>query len=43
MVGFRNIAVHDYQDINQAILQSIIEKEINDLQGFARIILKQLY
>jgi uncharacterized protein YutE (UPF0331/DUF86 family) len=43
MVGFRNIAVHDYQDINQAILQSIIEKEINDLQCFARVILKQLY
>ena len=39
MVGFRNIAVHEYKQIDEEILQSIIEKNLNDLLEFARIIL----
>lgn len=39
MVGFRNIAVHDYKEINQEILQDVIENHLNDLMDFARIIL----
>ena len=30
MVGFRNIAVHDYQSLNIEILQKIIEKHLGD-------------
>lgn len=30
MVGFRNIAVHDYQDIKVSILQSIVEQHLGD-------------
>ncbi|MGL5901908.1 MAG: type VII toxin-antitoxin system HepT family RNase toxin, partial [Cetobacterium sp.] len=30
MVGFRNIAVHDYQSINIEILKKIIENHLND-------------
>lgn len=28
MVGFRNIAVHDYQDINLVILQNILDEHL---------------
>ncbi len=41
MVGFRNIAVHDYQSINIKIVQEIIEKHIDDFIQFSKIILKQ--
>ncbi len=36
MAGFRNIAVHDYKEIDEEILQDIIENHINDLLEFAR-------
>ncbi|SKA03375.1 type VII toxin-antitoxin system HepT family RNase toxin [Selenihalanaerobacter shriftii] len=39
MVGFRNIAVHDYQKLNLKIVQSIIENEIKNISMFSRIIL----
>lgn len=35
MVGFRNIAVHDYQAIQVGIVQAIIEKHLNDFPAFA--------
>ena len=35
MVGFRNIAIHDYQAVNLQIVQAIIEKHLGDLQDFA--------
>lgn len=37
MVGFRNIAVHDYQALNLVIVQAIIERHIDDLPAFARV------
>lgn len=37
MVGFRNIAVHDYQKMNLDILQEIIETHLHDLSEFAQI------
>ena len=40
MVGFRNIAVHDYQSVNLVILQRIIENNMSDLKQFAEILLK---
>jgi uncharacterized protein YutE (UPF0331/DUF86 family) len=40
MVGFRNIAVHDYQNINLNILKQIIEKHLNDLKRFSALMLK---
>lgn len=36
MIGFRNIAVHDYQEIDEEILQDVIENHLNDLLNFAR-------
>ncbi len=34
MVGFRNIAVHDYQNLNLDIVISIIEKHLVDFEAF---------
>ncbi|MGG2057793.1 type VII toxin-antitoxin system HepT family RNase toxin [Priestia megaterium] len=39
MVGFRNIAVHDYQAINQDILQQILEKHSSDFTTYTKQIL----
>jgi len=39
MVGFRNIAIHDYQSINVEILKTILVKHLKDLEDFyARIL-----
>lgn len=38
MVGFRNIAVHDYQSLNLEILQAIIEKHLSDFTNFTKSI-----
>ncbi|NLV21665.1 MAG: DUF86 domain-containing protein [Syntrophomonadaceae bacterium] len=40
-VGFRNIAVHDYQKMNLDILQQIIENHLEDLLNFAQIMLEK--
>jgi uncharacterized protein YutE (UPF0331/DUF86 family) len=40
MVGFRNIAVHDYQNIDLGILQAIIEIHLEDFREYTRVILK---
>lgn len=39
MVGFRNIAVHDYQAINAKILKKIIEHHLDDFTSFTKQIL----
>ncbi|MBM7853688.1 uncharacterized protein YutE (UPF0331/DUF86 family) [Desulfohalotomaculum tongense] len=40
MVGFRNIAVHDYQKLNMKIVERIIEEHLDDFKNFARKILE---
>lgn len=42
MVGFRNIAVHNYQIINLKILEKVIEDNLIDLQQFSQTILEIL-
>lgn len=39
MVGFRNIAVHDYQSLDINVLQSIIEKHLSDFLSFTKVVL----
>lgn len=39
MVGFRNIAVHDYQPLNLGILQAIVEHHLDDFKQFTKAIL----
>lgn len=36
MIGFRNIAIHDYKQIDKSILQDVIENHLSDLIEFAR-------
>lgn len=39
MVGFRNIAVHDYQEINLEILQKILDKHLVDFMQYTKTII----
>jgi uroporphyrinogen-III synthase len=41
MVGFRNIAVHDYQAIDPKILISIITHHLKDLEEFYDVVLRK--
>ena len=36
MIGFRNIAIHEYKEIDENILQDVIENHLNDLKEFIR-------
>lgn len=36
MVGFRNVAVHDYQSLNLAIVRAIIDHHLGDLLTFSK-------
>ena len=38
MVGFRNIAVHQYRDLDLEIVESVIRKDLDDLLAFAQIV-----
>ena len=40
MLGFRNIAVHEYQELDLDIIKSIIENHLQDLLDFAREMLQ---
>lgn len=40
MVGFRNIAVHNYQAINLEIIKNIVNHDMNDIKEFVKLILK---
>ena len=40
MVGFRNIAVHNYQKLNLTIVRSIIDNHLEDFASFTKVILK---
>ena len=40
MIGFRNIAIHDYKEIDEEILADVIENHLTDLIDFAKEILK---
>lgn len=39
MVGFRNIAVHDYLNIELDILGAIINKHLGDFSTFTRLLI----
>ena len=39
MIGFRNIAVHDYKNIDNKILLDVIENHLDDLIEFVKVFL----
>jgi uncharacterized protein YutE (UPF0331/DUF86 family) len=38
MVGFRNLAVHQYRELNLDILDAVIRNNLDDLLSFARAV-----
>jgi uncharacterized protein YutE (UPF0331/DUF86 family) len=38
MIGFRNIAVHQYQSIELAIVEAIVQRDLDDLLALTRTI-----
>jgi len=36
MVGFRNVAVHDYRKLSMVILRSILDERLGDFRQFSR-------
>ncbi len=40
MVGFRNVAVHNYQELDLDIVRSILAERLTDLRAFASLLLK---
>ena len=41
MVGFRNIAVHNYTEIDMAIVRNILNERLVDMKTFAQFLVKQ--
>jgi len=41
MVGFRNMAVHEYYSLNLDIIESIIKTSLNDFKNFTTKIIQQ--
>ena len=37
VMGFRNVAVHDYQALQIAVVRAILEKHLDELLAFARL------
>lgn len=42
IVGFRNIAVHEYQKLNLKIVEAVIEKEIEEVKSFSQKMIKKM-
>jgi uncharacterized protein YutE (UPF0331/DUF86 family) len=40
MVGFRNVAIHDYQRLNLDIVRRIVVEHLEDFLAFARLLLR---
>ncbi len=43
MVGFRNIAVHDYAAIDPEILKAILKKDLKDIEEFYTVLLRHFH
>ena len=43
MVGFRNIAVHNYRELDMNIVRSVIEHRLEDLNSFAALMLQRAF
>lgn len=41
MVGFRNVAVHDYQKLRLEVVRSILDNHLDDFRAFVRAILSR--
>jgi uncharacterized protein YutE (UPF0331/DUF86 family) len=41
MVGFRNILVHEYQEMELAIMEDVIQNHLDELVDYTNLILKE--
>jgi uncharacterized protein YutE (UPF0331/DUF86 family) len=41
MVGFRNIAIHDYQALNLEILKAKVAKDLHDVASFSAAMIRR--
>ncbi|VAW50622.1 Protein of unknown function DUF86, SO_3166 group [hydrothermal vent metagenome] len=41
MVGFRNVAVHNYTEINMEVVRGILNEHMDDMKAFSRLLIKQ--
>jgi len=41
MVGFRNIAIHDYQKLNLDIVRSVLSRRLTDFAAYCQCLLRQ--
>ena len=41
-VGFRNIAVHNYENINWGIVHSLVKYHLSDFSEFAKVVAMRL-
>ncbi len=41
MVGFRNIAIHEYQNIDEAVLGSILKNNLKDFEEYYQVLLQK--
>ena len=39
MVGFKNIAVHDYQALQLPIVEAVITKHLGDFMAYSKLLL----
>jgi len=40
MVGFRNVAVHDYRKLNLEVIRNIVERHLDDFRAVGQTVLK---
>jgi len=40
MIGFRNIAIHEYQTLDLNIVESIIDNNLSDFEEFTKVVLQ---
>ena len=41
MVGFRNLAVHDYQRLLLAVAERVLQRDLDDLRAFSEVLLRE--
>lgn len=39
MVGFKNIAIHDYKNIDDEVLIDILDNHLEELRAFSKVML----
>lgn len=40
MIGFRNVAIHEYQTLDLNIVESIIDSNLGDFEEFGKVVLR---